>query len=327
MKLVLAALAAAQLLAAGDFASDLFPANTKVVFGIRVPAIVDSGLFKDMGSDARKLAENWSKLVAIAGFDPLHDIDEILLAASADKENNSSLLVLRGRFDLARLGSGAPLYHGIAMVGGGKTGAGALALLDAATILTGDTAAVHAAIDRRGQGAVFDGVLQSRVQSLRERFDIWGTGERPEGFTPLTGKNEQLDSLDRFQFGVRISKGFELDAELHSRTPKDAEKLAASLQLMKMMMGGQDQLAPKLDVQVADGTLKISLEMSEEGVKKLMATRRVTGAPAGGPPVIVRSESTAPAGGPPVIVSSESSVPVPGSQSGGTTIVTLPGKK
>ena len=199
--------------------------------------------------------------------------------------------------------------------------------LDAATILTGDTAAVHAAIDRRGQGAVFDGVLQSRVQSLRERFDIWGTGERPEGFTPLTGKNEQLDSLDRFQFGVRISKGFELDAELHSRTPKDAEKLAASLQLMKMMMGGQDQLAPKLDVQVADGTLKISLEMSEEGVKKLMATRRATGAPAGGLPVIVRSESTAPAGGPPVIVSSESSVPVPGSQSGGTTIVTLPGKK
>ena len=312
MKLVLAALATARLLAAGDFASDLFPANTKVVFGIRVPAIVDSGLFKDVGSDARKLAENWSKLVAIAGFDPLHDIDEILLAASADKENNSSLLVLRGRFDLARLGSGAPLYHGVAMVGGGKGGAGALALLDAATILTGDTAAVHAAIDRRGQGAAFDSVLQSRVQSLRERFDIWGTGERPEGFTSLTGKNEQLDSLDRFQFGVRISKGFELDAELHSRTPKDAEKLAASLQLMKMMMSGQDQLAPKLDVQVTDGTVKISLAISEEGVKKVMAARRGTSVPMGGPPVIVSSEST---------------VPLPGSQSGGTTIVTLPGKK
>jgi phospholipase C len=31
-----------RLLAAGDFASDFFPANTKVVFGVRVPAILIS---------------------------------------------------------------------------------------------------------------------------------------------------------------------------------------------------------------------------------------------------------------------------------------------
>ncbi len=312
MKVVLAALVAAKLVAAGDFASDLFPANTKVVLGLRVPAIVDSPLFKDMGADAKKLGDDWLKVVAFTGFDPLHDIDEVLIASPADNEKAAALLVVRGRFDLARMGAGAPRYHGIAMMGAGKDNKGVLALLDANTVLAGDIAAVHAAIDRRGQATSLDGALAARVQSLRERFDIWGTGERPEGFVAPTGKNEQLDSLDRFQFGVRISKGFEVDAELHSRTPKDAEKLAASLQLMKMMMSGQDQLAPKIDVQVIDGTVKISLAISEEGLKKVMTARRGT---------------TVPIGGPPVIVSSESTVPLPGSQSGGTTIVTLPGKK
>ena len=133
MKLVLVALAAARLVAAGDFASDFFPANTKVVFGIRVPAIVESALFKDAGTGAQKLSEDWLKVVAITGFDPLHDIDEVLLASPADKENAPALLVLRGRFDLARLGAGAARYHGVAMVGGGKDGKGVLALLDAAT--------------------------------------------------------------------------------------------------------------------------------------------------------------------------------------------------
>ena len=93
------------------------------------------------------------------------------------------------------------------MVGGGKDGKGVLALLDAATLLAGDTLAVRAAIDRRGHNAALDGALAARVQSLRERFDVWGTGERPEGFVSPTGKNEQLDSMDRFEFGVRISQG------------------------------------------------------------------------------------------------------------------------
>src|SRR4029453_546518 len=120
MKLALVAFVAVRLLAAGDAASDFFPANTKVVFGVRVPAIVESALFKDTGTGAQKFSEDWLKVVAITGFDPLHDIDEILLASPADNEKAAALLVLRGRFDLARLSTGATRYHGVATVGGGK---------------------------------------------------------------------------------------------------------------------------------------------------------------------------------------------------------------
>ena len=103
MRLALVALVAVRLLAAGDPASDFFPPNTKVVFGVRVPAIVESSLFKDAGTGAQQFSQDWLKVVAITGFDPLHDIDEILLASPADNEKAAALLVLRGRFDLARL--------------------------------------------------------------------------------------------------------------------------------------------------------------------------------------------------------------------------------
>ena len=314
MRLVLVALAAARLAAAGDSALDFLPSNSKVVFGLRVSAMVESAAFKDAGTGAQKLSAEWLKVVAITGFDPLHDIDEVLIGSSADSEKAAALMVLRGRFDVARMGAGATRYHGVAMVGDGKGGKSVLALLDAATAVAGDAAAVQAAIDRRGQGTPMNASLAERVQRLRERFDLWGTGERPEGFVPPTGKNEGLDSMDRFEFGVRMTQGFELSAEMHARSAKDAEKLAQSMEMLKAMMtmSGREQAGGKIEVQVKDGTIKVSLAISEEELKKAIAAQRLVRAPVGGAPVVVGSESTAPA---------------PDGKSGGTSVFVLPGKK
>src|ERR1039457_2668823 len=116
MRLVLVALVAARLVAAGDSALNFLPADTKVVIGIRVSAIRESALFKDAGTDARKLSEDWLKLVAVAGFDPLHDIDDVLIFSPADSEKAATLIAVRGRFNLERMGAGATRYHGVAMV-------------------------------------------------------------------------------------------------------------------------------------------------------------------------------------------------------------------
>ena len=306
MRLLLAALAAVRLLAAGDPALDLLPANTKVVFGMRVAAIVQSPLFNDAGEDARKLSEQWLKVAAITGFDPLHDIDEVLIGTSADNEKAPALLVVRGRFDLERMGAGAARYRGVALLGQARGASGVLALLDASTALAGDAAAVRAAIDRRGQGAARQGVplgaaLAERVQSLRDQFDLWGIGERPEGFVPPTGKNEGLDSMDRFELGIRISKGFELNAEMHARSAKD-------------------------------GTVRLSLAISEEALKKAIAEQRAAAsAPKAAPaftltPPTTPAPTPAPAAGPPVITFTDASGPAPENK-GGTNVFVLPGKK
>ncbi|MCX6629787.1 MAG: hypothetical protein NTW28_19390 [Candidatus Solibacter sp.] len=161
-----------------------------------------------------------------------------------------------------------------------------------------------------------DAQLAARVQSLRARFDVWGTGERNEGFVAPTGKREELDSVDRFEFGVRVSQGFELGAEIHARSQKDAEKLVASMESLKAMMNGGEQAGPRIDVHVKDGTVKLSLAISEEELKNAMAAQQGERAPVGGPPTIVSLESTTPA-----------PTTRPDSRSVGTSVFVLPGKK
>jgi hypothetical protein len=318
MRLVLLALVAARLVAAGDSALNFLPADTKVVIGIRVSAIRESALFKDAGTDAQKLGDEWTKLVAITGFDPLHDIDELLIFSPADNEKAATLVALRGRFNLDRMGARAKRYHGVAMVGEGAGGTAVLALLDATTAVAGEAPAVRADIDRRGHGAPLDAKLLARVQSLTERFDIWGTGERPEGFVAPTGKREDLDSIDRFEFGIRITKGLEIGAEVHAKSSKDADKLAASVAMLQAMMIGREPAAPKFDVQVKDGTIKLSLAISEDDLKKAIAKQRSAGAPSAG---------TAPKGGAPV-VSPKFTVGMPADTNPGqTNVFVLPGRK
>jgi hypothetical protein len=304
------ALVVARLVAAGDSALNFLPADTKVVIGIRVSAIRESALFKDAGTDAQNLGAEWMKLVAITGFDPLHDIDEVLIFSSADSEKAAALMAVRGRFNLERMGAGAKRYKGIALVGEGAGGKSVLALLDATTAVAGEPAAVRAAIDRRGHGAPLDAVLAARVQALAGRFDIWGTGERPEGFVAPTGKREDLDSIDRFEFGVRVSNGLALAAEIHARSPKDAGKLAASVAMLQAMMSAQQPAAPKFDVQVKDGTIKLSLAISEDDLKKAIAAQRGAAAPKGEPPA-----------------NSKFTVGMSDTNTGGTQVFVLPGKK
>ena len=79
---------------------------------------------------------------------------------------------------------------------------------------------------------------------------------------------------DRFEFGIRIGKGLEIGAEVHAKSSKDAEKLAASVAMLQAMMIGREPAAPKFDLQVKDGTIKLSLAVTEDDLKKAIAAQR-----------------------------------------------------
>ncbi|MCU1238293.1 MAG: hypothetical protein JWP63_6260 [Candidatus Solibacter sp.] len=319
MKCVWMALAVARVVLAGDFAlQEYLPPDTKVVMGLRVRSLTESSLFAQNGQSAKSMSESWLKLATFTGFDPLHDIDEVLLTSAADKENAPALLVLRGRFNVEKLTEGAKLYHGVPLRTTTDKGATSVfGVLDATTALAGDGPLVRAAIDRRGQPAVYDRSLVERVASLRERFDLWGTGERPQGFIAPGGQNEQLNSIDRFEFGIRITNGLELGAEVHARSSKDTEKLAASLGLLQMMAKAQSNSA-KFDVKVEDNTLKLSFAISEAELKKAIEAQQAQG----------RRTQTQPAQTQPTVVGQP--VEAPRTQTatpGGTSVFMLPGKK
>jgi hypothetical protein len=310
MKCLWIALAVARVVPAADFAvQEYLPPDTKVVMGVRVRGLADSPLFQQSADGAKAVKESWTKLSTFAGFDPLHDIDEVLLTSPADRENAPALLVVRGRFKVEQWSEHAERYHGAAIFGSHEKGANSVvALLDENTALVGEVPTVRAAIDRRGKPAAYDGALLARVMSLRERFDIWGTGERPQGFVAPGGPSDQLNSIDRFEFGVGVAHGIELSGEIHARSPEDVEKLAGSLAMLQMMAKSQSNAA-NFDVKVEESTLRLSFSISEEELKKALAAHK--------------AETTAPkvVGQPAAPVHQQVTTP------GGTSVMTLPGKR
>ena len=117
------------------------------------------------------------------------------------------LMLVKGRFNLERLAAaGAQSYGGVPLIGDGRGSTGVVALLDANTAMAGDLPLVREAIDRRGHGGI-PAELAARVEAVRNRYDIWGLGDRPAGYVPPTSVPKGFENVDRFQFGILFNHG------------------------------------------------------------------------------------------------------------------------
>lgn len=290
--------------AAAGTLTDFFPPDTKVVFGVRVHNLATSWVARSFKEQAQAQAAGvgWLKAFPLEGFDFLRDVDEVVLASNAKGRNPPAIVVVTGRFDVARLAEGAKRYGGVPLLGGEKDTDSVVALLDGGTALIGDRTLVRAAIDRRGGTTGTDPTLNDRIASLRQRYDVWGLGEQPEGFAAPVPEAKALESIDRFQFGIELSSGLELGAEIHTRSPQDAEKLSAALGMVAAMFKGQQPSgsAAKFDMLADGGTLKLNVFIPEEELKKsiqsdiaaLSPTTAPTAAPRPAPPAAPKPAAT-----------------------------------
>ncbi len=168
--------------AAADTLTDLLPPDTKVVFGIRVHNLALSSVAQTFAAQAQAATAGWLKTVPLDGIDLLRDIDEVLIASTGKGQSPQSIVVVAGRFDVARLAEGAKLYHEVPLLTGKAETDSAVALLENGAAILGDAPLVRAAIDQRAGKSRIDRALNDRITSLRQRYDIWGLGERAEGF-------------------------------------------------------------------------------------------------------------------------------------------------
>jgi hypothetical protein len=344
--------------AAENALPDWLPPETKLVIGVRVRSLVDSQLVHSALAQTPGMppeAAAWLSVASAMGFDPLHDLDEVLIASTAQsaaqstaqeataqeapkKEDAPVLMLIRGRFNLDKLAAGTAAYHGIPLVGGGKMGGGkdstgVLAFLDGSTAVAGELPVVRAAIDRRGRGGI-GAELAARIEAVRGRYDIWGVGDRPEGFVPPASTPREFASVDRFQFGISMSHGLELAAEIHTASLQDAERMMASMGLLEALIKARQPQASsaKFEVRADQGTLRVSLSVSEEELKKaidsqaaLIQSAMQSGSKSG--PSAVAPAATAappvPATPDPKTATASPRVLNPG---GGTAAITLPGR-
>ena len=316
-------LAAVSLHAADAALPGWFPPGTRVVIGLRVRSLVDALAAQGVAKEAQEKMSGLLAQTPLAGFDPFHDVDEILLASTAEGSNPPSLVVMTGRFNTAAFSSGGKHYRDALILEGPPGSKQAMALVDADTMLAGDPVLVRAALDR-GQGAPIDPDLAARVAALRARYDIWGAGYPLPGVKLPANGAEPLESIDRFGFGVSLAHGMELIADLHVRSPRDLEKLSSSLELLEAMLkaqpaGGSDA---RFDVHTENGAIHASLSIPEEALKKAVAAQRAS--LAAGVAARMAAGATAPPPPPPPPTRKAEIVQ---DASGNTLTVTLPGKK
>jgi hypothetical protein len=314
-------LAAVSLHAADAGLPGWFPPGTRVVIGLRVRSLVDAMAAQGVAKEAQQKVSGLLAQTPLAGFDPFHDVDEILLASTAQGPNPPSLKVMTGRFNAAVFSSGGKHYRDALIQEGPPGSKQAMALAGANTMLAGDPVQVRAALDRGGQGAPIDPDLAARAAALRARYDIWGAGNPLPGVKLAAAGAEPLESIDRFGFGVSLAHGLESIADLHVRSPRDLEKLSSSLQLLETMLkaqpaGGNEA---RFDLHIEDGAIHVSLSIPEEALKKAVAAQRASLASV----VAARLAAGATAAKPAPPRKTE----IVQDAAGNTLTVTLPGKK
>jgi len=319
---------------------DFAPPGTRAVIGLHLRSVIDSSLVKSLGADMLKNAGAWNASSSLPGIDPLKDIDDVVVTTTMEGDHPPSLVICRGRFRGEEIGKGAVMYHGVPIrtVKDGD----AVALLDPGTILAGAVKDVRAAIDRReSQATGRSGELATRAAELSERYAIWGVGSLPADFHPPAGGPDGLNSLDRFDFGIALTQGLELAATLHVRKAEDAQKLSAAMQFVQMMSKSQPDNGTKLETHVENGTLTVSLAVTQDALRKAiqqqgaMIAQAFANGMAQGQRTRAQAKATAPAS--PAVPAPAASAPhsapvlketkIISDDEGASVKVTLPGKR
>jgi hypothetical protein len=330
-------LAAAAALADDRTLTECFPPNTKMVFGISLRSLLDSPVIKSFENDMQKMSAEMLKGQSIpmleliksgplAGFDPLKDIDDVIIAATAGKEKSTGLLFLHGRFGAIRLPANPTSYHGVRMLGGSNKDGGIIALLDETTAILGEEADVRAAIDRRGKPSKLNPALAAKVRSMAADFDLWGVGDIPESVQQPGATADQWNGIDHFEFSAAMRHGLEINGQIHARTAKDAAQMEQSIQMIASMLKTQPASSgTKMDLQTSDGTVTLSIRISEEDLKKGIEAQRAGMLAAKNATVkVTGSETPAPPPGP---KTAPKQAQIVNNSRGETVKITLPGSK
>ncbi len=266
---------AALLLAASSHAAPatdvLLPPDATAVFGLRASSLIK--LIASQGATQMAQFQTGMLLASLPvnGFDPFHDIDEVVLATSGKGKNPPFLAVITGRFDAAKLAHGKGSSYHNALFIDNKDPRQTTAFLGDNTILAGDRAMVRAAIDR-SSSAIGAGPLAARIESMRSRYDLWAFADHLDAAAIPPGAADTLRSLDRFSVGMAFNSDFALDAEIHLASAQDAAKLSGMLGLLEKQALSQmpDSSTTKFNLSAKDNTVKLSIAVPEADFRKAL---------------------------------------------------------
>jgi hypothetical protein len=244
--------------------TDFIPPQSKVIIGINVRHMIDAAQLPDLETGTQAISTMMLTQSGLSGMNPLKDVDAVLIASTGEGDNPPSVAILSGRFAQVQLTDK-------------KDVKGAVRRISDTLIVAGDPGLVNLMVEH-SDALKPSPQLVERMVALSGKFDIWGTGDNPKGFSVAKDQTGGLngDAIDHFEFGASFQKGLTAEAEFHVKSPQDMEKLTQSLKFLELLMSAQktSTSGSKFSLGAKDGTVKLALFIPEEELKKAIAAQK-----------------------------------------------------
>jgi hypothetical protein len=283
--------------------ANLVMPDVKILSGVRVDSAKASKFGMYVVSQMQSGDPEFQKFIQQTGFDPRRDLWEILAATAGAGDQQTVLVLGKGRFNPAAIVTAAqangaqvtPHKNGIQLITHLKdnSATGALAFLpDGSTAIMGTLSAVTDAIDRyaSAKSTVLPQAVSDQVAALSSKNDAWflstvpvseffaGKVADPNLGSALSGN--LLQAVLQASGGMKFSRtGVQINGQALARSQKDAEALrdvvkflAGLVQLNKDQDPHAQQIASLLDtmqVTAQDSTMQLSLSIPEAIMEQL----------------------------------------------------------
>jgi hypothetical protein len=315
-KVTVFAVFAACLLAVPARAADvdkLLPDDSSVVVRIDVRQILDSALVKKHGLAAAEKAlknnVNIEKFLTAAGFDPMKHLSAVTLALESDLSSNKGLIILRGKFDSARIAARAEEMakkedrlkiesiagQTVYSVTGGPDGPGYLAVLDNTTALaSSNKGSLEEALEKQAgkRKPTLKKEFKQQIEGIEVGRGVWlvasGAALRKNPFAADDKVKEVLDRVDFVTLSVAVTDAVAVKAMLTASNDDAAKALGKDIEgglesakgVIAVISDNRPELAPvgelldTLKLKMEGTSLRLQLEASAEVIQKMMKARK-----------------------------------------------------
>lgn len=264
--------------------------DAEVLAGVNVDSAKASPFGQYVLSQIQSQDQEMQKLIALTGFDPTRDVNEVLVATNGTP--NTGLVLAVGMFDAAKIqaaavagGGATETYNGVTIIEGPKQTHG-VAFLTTTLVVAGDLANVKAAIDRQTNPTVLPSTVSSQVSLWSGKEDAWAiTTVPPSSLHPpstapkLPGMNGQgpFQAVQSAAGGVKFGTPTVVTGQAQADNPQDATSMGDALKLLAnlaQMQASKDpaaaSIAQTLQVTTSGSTLNVTVSLTEDQLQQIV---------------------------------------------------------
>lgn len=238
------------------------------------------------------------QIAALSGFDPTHDLTELLFAGTGASQKSGLVLAL-GNFNvptisnaIAKFQAGTETYRGVTIFEDPQK-QGGLAFLSGTVAAAGDLVNLKAAIDRLSAPAILPAALLAEIGQLSAADDFWALSTVPPaalqtGAIPglPSGAGSALGTVQSISGGVKFGTNVVATVQAQADNAQDAAGIAGLVQFGVSMVQAKAADQPQVQALVkaltvaADGTaVNLLLTLPSTQLQELIQSNKSGAAP------------------------------------------------